>query len=79
MNNNQSIPAIVVLYYSKHLVRMLIDNVTEKIPGLDEIILVDNGSTDGCREFVATAYPGIKTIFNGLTWTRLNLDASRRA
>ncbi|MFH2124854.1 MAG: glycosyltransferase [Pseudomonadota bacterium] len=44
--NEQSITAIVVLYYSKHLLPALLSNIAEKIDGLDEIILVDNSNED---------------------------------
>ncbi|MHB8808045.1 MAG: glycosyltransferase [Anaerolineaceae bacterium] len=44
--NELPITAIVVLYYSKHLLEPLIANITEKIKGLDEIILVDNSNED---------------------------------
>jgi len=44
--NELSITAIVVLYYSKHLLNPLLANITEKIIGLDEIILVDNSNED---------------------------------
>lgn len=44
--NELPITAIVVLYYSKHLLNQLLANITEKIKGLDEIILVDNSNED---------------------------------
>ena len=40
------ITAIVVLYFSKHLIGPLLANITEKIAKLDEIILVDNSGED---------------------------------
>lgn len=46
MNQKNAITAIVILYYSKHLVKKLLENITEKIYGLDEIILVDNSMQD---------------------------------
>ncbi len=48
-NNSEKcikISAIVVLYHSKHLIDRLIKNITEKIEGLNEIILVDNSNED---------------------------------
>lgn len=46
MNDQQPITAIVVLYYSKHLIQKLVENITEKITELDEIILIDNSNED---------------------------------
>ncbi len=40
------ITAIVVLYHSKHLLPLFIDNIIERIVGLNEIILVDNSNDD---------------------------------
>ena len=50
---NNPITAIVVLYYSKHLVEGLLTNITEKISDLDEIILVDNSNED-LSEFMSS-------------------------
>lgn len=44
--NELPITAIVVLYYSKHLLNKLLANVAEKIKGVDEIILVNNSNED---------------------------------
>lgn len=43
---NPPITAIVVLYYSKHLITPLLTNITQQIKGLDEILLIDNSNED---------------------------------
>lgn len=45
------VSAVVVLYYSRHLVEGLVKNLRSTIPGLDEIVLVDN-SREGLSDFV---------------------------
>lgn len=45
-----SITAIVVLYHSKHLLPSFLENIRDKIRGLEEIILVDN-SSENLSEF----------------------------
>jgi len=42
----QPITAIVVLYYSKHLIAALLENITRRISNINEIILVDNSNED---------------------------------
>lgn len=44
--NPLPITAIVVLFYSKHLIARFLANITEEITGLDQIILVDNSNED---------------------------------
>ncbi len=46
MRAENAITAIVVLYYSKHLVKKLLENISDKIPRLDEILLIDNSMQD---------------------------------
>jgi hypothetical protein len=43
---NISITAIIVLYHSKHLLPKIIENISLKIIGLNEIILVDNSKEE---------------------------------
>lgn len=50
--NELPITAIVVLYYSKHLLPVFLTNIVETIPELNEIILVDNSGED-LSEFVS--------------------------
>lgn len=44
--NKYPITVIVILYYSKHLLSSFIANITAKIPGINEILLVDNSGED---------------------------------
>jgi hypothetical protein len=46
MYKKQSISVIIILYYSKHLLENLLNNIREKIKELDEIIFVDNSNED---------------------------------
>lgn len=43
---DKPITAIIVLFFSKHLVKELIINITRKIECLNEIILIDNSNQD---------------------------------
>lgn len=54
---------IILNYKTKGLVKQCIRNVKISVANLDyEIIVVDNGSNDGCGEMIKENFPGIKFI-----------------
>ena len=56
---------IIVNYNSKLLLEQCIDSIKEAIQQLScEIIVVDNNSTDGSREYLPAKFTGVKFIFN---------------
>ena len=56
---------IIVNYNSKLLLEQCIASVKKSLNNIDgEIIVVDNNSTDGSKEYLPANIPGIKFIFN---------------
>ncbi|HET6723552.1 MAG TPA: glycosyltransferase family 2 protein [Chitinophagaceae bacterium] len=56
---------VIVNYNSKFLIEQCLGSVRKAITGIDtEIIVVDNNSTDGSRDYLADKFPGLKFIFN---------------
>jgi len=56
---------IIVGYNSKLLIGQCLISVKKAIAGIDsEIIIVDNNSTDGTKEYLPSYFPGTKNFFN---------------
>lgn len=56
---------IIVTYNSRSLIEQCLVSVDKAIVGLDaEIIIVDNNSIDGSREYLPSKFPGLKFVFN---------------
>ncbi len=56
---------IIVNYNSKLLLEQCVASVKKAVAGIDsEIIVVDNNSTDGSREYLPPLFPRVKFIFN---------------
>ena len=56
---------IIVTYNSRTLIEQCLVSVDKAIIGINaEIIIVDNNSTDGIREYLPPKFPGVKFIFN---------------
>src|SRR6185436_1518694 len=56
---------IIVNYNSKSLVGQCIASVQKAMNNIQsEIIVIDNNSTDGSKEYLPAKFPGIKFIFN---------------
>jgi len=56
---------IIVTYNSRTLIEHCLISVDKAITGINtEIIIVDNNSTDGSKEYLPSKFPGVKFIFN---------------
>ncbi|MCK5125783.1 MAG: glycosyltransferase family 2 protein [candidate division Zixibacteria bacterium] len=65
MNDKPSISAIVISYHGMEFVPDCLKTLAENLKGYDnEIIVIDNHSTDGTVEFIEENYPAIKLIKN---------------
>jgi len=60
---NQSIAVIIPSFNRKLTLGRALDSVYAQTRPANEVIVVDDGSTDGTREFVAEHYPDTKYIF----------------
>jgi GT2 family glycosyltransferase len=65
--NTISIAAVVVTYNRKVLLKKCLDGLLNQTRPLDEIIILDNASSDGTEEFIALRYPK-------LTYRRLTIN-----
>ena len=63
---NKSVSVIIPTFNRKELIRYTLDSLAEQYhPGVAiEVIVVDDGSTDGTREVIQTKYPTIKFLNN---------------
>jgi GT2 family glycosyltransferase len=63
-NNHPSVSLIVLNYNGKHLLKQYFDSVFKQSLIPDEIIMLDNASTDDSIEYVKKHYPKVKIIKN---------------
>lgn len=75
MPEKQKIPvsAVVTNYNGMDSLGKTLKSLTSASYGFAEIIVVDDGSTDGSREWVAQAYPDVRIIPLGRNTARLNI------
>jgi GT2 family glycosyltransferase len=57
-----SIASVTVLYNGAHVLRRHLDALKEQSRKIDEIIVVNNASSDESQELLAQAYPEVKVI-----------------
>lgn len=62
--SNASISVIIVAYNSRDDLGACLAACAQQLRPTDELIVVDNGSTDGSADFVAAAFPDVKLIRN---------------
>jgi rhamnopyranosyl-N-acetylglucosaminyl-diphospho-decaprenol beta-1,3/1,4-galactofuranosyltransferase len=62
LDSQDSIAAIVVTYNRKSLLRECLTSLLNQTHSLDEIIVVDNASTDGTRQMLDANFPGITIL-----------------
>ncbi|MCH6469671.1 glycosyltransferase family 2 protein [Sinomonas terrae] len=55
--NRLTVAAVVVSYNRRDLLRRCLSAIDQQVPTVDEIIVVDNGSTDGSLELVRKDFP----------------------
>jgi rhamnopyranosyl-N-acetylglucosaminyl-diphospho-decaprenol beta-1,3/1,4-galactofuranosyltransferase len=58
----EGVCAVVVTYNRKELLRKCLDSLLRQTHALDCILVVDNASTDGTREFVDAGYPSLQRL-----------------
>jgi glycosyltransferase involved in cell wall biosynthesis len=63
MNKKDFISVVITTYNRKNIIGRAIDSVLAQTRSADEIILVDDGSSDNTNEFVKNKYPKIKYIW----------------
>ncbi len=54
--------AVVVTWNRRELLAEALDAVTTQVPSPDVVVVVDNASSDGSREFVAGRYPDVDLV-----------------
>ncbi len=59
------ISAVVINWNGKHYLEDCLGSVLAQEPVPDEVILVDNHSDDGSREFVARIFPSVRVVDTG--------------
>jgi GT2 family glycosyltransferase len=59
------IAVIVVNYNGAHLLPDCLDGLEAQVRPADEVIVVDNGSTDGSQQLIRNSYPWVKLIESG--------------
>lgn len=57
-----SIASVTVAYNGVEILRQHLDSLRQQTHKLDEIIVVDNASTDDTRHLLATEYPGVTVL-----------------
>jgi GT2 family glycosyltransferase len=55
---------IIVTYNSRCYLSACLQSLLDELDAEDEIIVVDNGSSDGSADFICTHYPQVKLILN---------------
>lgn len=81
MSSNTKVSVIVINWNGKHWLKPCLDSLREQSFKEFEIILTDNGSTDGSIEFVKENYQEVKIIENkeNLGFTGANNVAAKEA
>lgn len=59
----KSISVVIPTYNRQHTLARAIDSVLDQTAAVDEIIVVDDGSTDQTRFFLSEKYPGIEYYY----------------
>jgi len=59
------ITAVVVNWNGKHYLEECLQSILEQEPPPAEVIVADNHSSDGSREFVAERFPGVRVVDTG--------------
>jgi GT2 family glycosyltransferase len=62
LSDHESIAAVVVSYNRRELLKQVLDSVRVQSRRVDEIIVVENGSTDGTRELLRAGYPDVFVV-----------------
>lgn len=63
-----SVAVVVVSYNRKELLRDCLTSVCAQVAPEDEVIVIDNGSTDGSPELVRGEFPQATLFETGRTW-----------
>ena len=61
---SKRVSIIIVTYNSRHYLAACLDSILAQLTANDEVIVVDNDSTDGSGEFVRTHYPQVLLCMN---------------
>ena len=56
------VTAVIPTYNRRHTLARAIDSVLQQSDPVDELIVVDDGSTDGTADFVRQTYPSVQLI-----------------
>jgi glycosyltransferase involved in cell wall biosynthesis len=59
IENKNSVSVIITTYNRRHTIERAIDSVLNQTHPADEIILIDDGSTDGTDQLIKRKYPNI--------------------
>ena len=65
-NNRQNISIIIVNYNGRHFLFDCLSGVIKQTANGDEIIVVDNGSSDGSAEYIRVTFPSVTLIESGM-------------
>ena len=63
MPGSQSVTVIIPAYNRRHLISRSLDSVLTQTHPANEIIVVDDGSTDDTKSLVLDRYPGVNYIY----------------
>ena len=63
MSNSFSISVIIPTYNRRHTLPRAINSVLNQKVEISEIIIIDDGSTDGTSQFISSNYPSLKYIY----------------
>jgi cellulose synthase/poly-beta-1,6-N-acetylglucosamine synthase-like glycosyltransferase len=74
--SSPSVSAVVPAYNEGGQLRTTVHALLATLPGRSEIVIVDDGSTDGCADFVDSAYPSVRVL---RPQARLGAAAARNA